>query len=144
MRVEVSQVIDRPVAAVFRFVAQDHVRNHPRWDPDMALEQLSTGPIGVGTVIRRRHTHSGVPVEGTMEVVEYAPNQAFGMVIHDGPVETHGRVTFAAESQDRTILTFHVELPGMDAAMDPSVLRKGIERSARTIKHLVESEGEDR
>ncbi len=32
----------------------------------------------------------------------------------------------------------------MDAAMDPSVLRTGIERSARNIKHLVEAEGEDR
>lgn len=44
MKVEVSQVIDRPVETVFRFYAHDHVRNHPRWDPMMELEQISDGP----------------------------------------------------------------------------------------------------
>lgn len=31
VRIEVSQVIDRPPADVFQFVAVDHVLNHPRW-----------------------------------------------------------------------------------------------------------------
>lgn len=48
MRLEVSEVVDRPVATVFRFYAYDHVRNHPRWDPDMELGKVSDGPIGVG------------------------------------------------------------------------------------------------
>lgn len=64
--VEVSGVIDRPIAEVFRVYAYDHVQNHPRWDPDMELEQVSEGPIGVGTRIRRRHTRGGTTVEGTM------------------------------------------------------------------------------
>lgn len=55
VKVQVSQVIDRPVDTVFQFIAHDHLRNHPRWDPDMELEQVTDGPIGVGTVIRRRH-----------------------------------------------------------------------------------------
>ena len=140
MTVVVSQVIDRPVAEVFHFFAHDHVRNHPRWDPQMELEQVSDGPIGVGTMIRRRHTHGGTPVEGTMEVVEYEPDRAFGMVVHDGPVEMRGRVTFEAEGQDRTTLTFNLEMPGMDESMDTSLLTSAIERSARNIKHLIESE----
>ena len=53
----------------------------------MQLEQVSDGPIGVGTVIRRRNTHSGTPVDGTMEVVEFEPDRAMGVVIHDGPRE---------------------------------------------------------
>jgi hypothetical protein len=53
LRVQVSEVIDRPVAEVFHFYAREHVRNHPRWDPDMQLEQVSDGPIGVGTIIRK-------------------------------------------------------------------------------------------
>jgi hypothetical protein len=44
MKIEVSELIDRPPAEVFRFVAVDHVRNHPRWDPQMELEQLTEGP----------------------------------------------------------------------------------------------------
>jgi hypothetical protein len=53
----------------------------------MELEQISDGPIRVGTVIRRRNSRSGTPVEGTMEVVEFEPNRAFGMIIHEGPVK---------------------------------------------------------
>ena len=38
MRLDVSEVIDRPPADVFRFYAVNHVQNHPRWDLDMELE----------------------------------------------------------------------------------------------------------
>jgi hypothetical protein len=31
MKLELSQVIDRPPAEVFRFIATNHVQNHPRW-----------------------------------------------------------------------------------------------------------------
>ena len=82
VQLQVSQVIDRPVAKVFHFLADEHVRNHPRWDPDMELEQISEGPIGVGTMIRRRNSHSGTPVEGTMEVVEFEPNRVMGTLAY--------------------------------------------------------------
>ncbi len=140
VQIHVSQEIDRPVAQVFQFMAVDHVRNHPRWDPDMELEQVSDGPMGVGTVIRRRNSHSGTPVEGIMEVVEFEPNQAMGTLIHDGPVETRARVTFAAVGDKRTIITFNVEFPGMDESVDKNMLTGAVERSARNIKHLIESE----
>jgi hypothetical protein len=139
VRVQVSQVIDRPVADVFHFYAYEHVRNHPRWDPDMQLEQVSDGPIGVGTIICRRNTHSGTPVEGTMEVVEFEPDRAMGVVIHEGPTETRGRVTFEAESQERTTLTINAEFADMDESME-SVITSLVERSARNIKQLIESE----
>ena len=54
MPVEVSTTIERPVGVVWRFWAVEHVRNHARWDPDMELEQISEGPMGLGTRIRRR------------------------------------------------------------------------------------------
>ncbi len=139
MKLEVSQVIDRPLAEVFRWYAVEHVRNHPRWDPDMELEQVSDGPIGVGTVIRRRNTHSGTPVDGTMEVVEFEPERAFGVVIHDGPAETRGRVTFAAEGQDGTKITISAEMLGLAESMR-DLLTSLMERSARNIKELIESE----
>ena len=140
VQLQVSQVIDRPVAKVFHFLAHEHVHNHPRWDPDMELEQISEGPIGVGTVIRRRNSHSGTPVEGTMEVVEFEPNRAMGTIIHDGPVEMRGRMTFEAVSDDQTKITINVELPGMDESMDKSFLISAIKRSTENMKQLIESE----
>jgi hypothetical protein len=140
MLIQVSQVIDRPVADVFRWYAEDHVRNHPRWNPDLELEQVSTGRIGVGTVIRRLNKMSSTPIEGTMEIVEYEPNQAMGAVIREGPVEVHGRATFEAEAPSRTRLTISADMPGVDESADRSRITALMERSARNIKQLVESE----
>jgi hypothetical protein len=130
-------VIDRPVPEVFRFIATDHVRNHPRWDPKMTLEQLTDGPMGVGTVIRRRHTHTGAPTEGTMDVVEFEPDRSLGFVIRDGQVEMHSRMTFIAEGPDRTRIAAWLDIPSMSEPMDPGP----IEHSLRRIKELIESAG---
>jgi Polyketide cyclase / dehydrase and lipid transport len=143
MHLQVSYVIDRPLAQVFHFYAVEHVHNHPRWDPDIELEQISDGPIGVGTLIRRWNSRSGTAVEGTMEVVEFEPNRALGMIIHDGPAEMRGRATFEAAGDNRTVITTEIELPGMDESMDKSFLTSRLERSGRNMKQLMESEIKD-
>ncbi len=137
MRIEVSQVIDRPVADVFRWFADEHVRNHPRWDPYIELWLDADAPIGVGTVIRRRNSRSGTPIEGTMEVVEYEPNRAFGVVTHDGPIEIRGRATFEAVGSDRARLTLSGDFP---ESMESGLIRSGMERSLQNVKNLIEDE----
>jgi uncharacterized protein YndB with AHSA1/START domain len=139
VRIQVPQVIDRPVEKVFHFYADDHIRNHPRWDPDMRLEQISEGPLGVGTVIRRRNTHTGTPIEGTMEIVEFEANKVFGVLIHDGSSVTYGRVTFEAMNEKQTTLTIHAEFPDLDESRQSWMVGM-VERSARNIKQLIESE----
>jgi hypothetical protein len=139
VKLQVSESIDRPVANVFHFFAEEHVRNHPRWDPFIRLEQVSDGPIGTGTIIKRINSRSGTPVEGTMEVVEFVPNQAIGMLTHDGPVEITGRATFEANSEDRTNLTLNVEIPGMDESME-GMMTSSIQNSLQNIKQLIEAE----
>ena len=140
LRFETSEVIDRPLDRVFRFYAVEHVRNHPRWDPDIELWLDSDGPIGVGTIIRRRNKRSGTPVEGTMEVVEFEPNRSFAMVIYDGPAEMRGRTTFEAISENQTKITMVIDIPGMDASADKTFLNSRLERSAQIRKQLMESE----
>jgi hypothetical protein len=137
MILEVSKRIGRPLAEVFRFVAIDHVRNHPRWDPLMELEQVSPGPIGVGTVIQRRHTHTGSPVEGTMEVTEFERDRLIGFTIKDGAVEMRTRMIFEPDG-DGTIVSGSIEVPGMRESMDPAP----IEASLNKMKQLIES-GDD-
>ncbi len=137
--VKVSEVIERPLAGVFNFYAVDHVRNHPRWDPDMQLEQVSDGPIGVGTVIRRINSHSGSPVEGTMDVTEFEHNRSFAVVIHDGPEETRGRVTFESVGEGSTRLNLTAEFLDMDPSFSDFITPL-IQRSYRNIKALIESE----
>jgi hypothetical protein len=139
VRIEVSQEIDRPVPVVFKFYAHDHVRNHPRWDPAIELWRDSDEPIGVGTIIQRRNSRSGTtPVEGTMEVVEYEPNRAFGVVTRDGPMEIHGRATFEKVSEGRTRLTIAADMP-IDESMKDRITGL-VQRSVRNIKELIEAE----
>lgn len=139
LKVHVSEIVNRPVATVFHFFAEEHVRNHPRWDPFMRLEQISDGPIGVGTIIKRINSRSGAPVEGTMEVVEFEPDRAIGMIIHDGPVEMRGRTTFDALGDAQTTLTINVEIPSMDESM-VGMMTGAIQKSLQNIKQLIESE----
>jgi hypothetical protein len=139
-QIKFSQVIDRPVTTVFYFVAEQHIRNHPRWDPDIELWLESDSPIGVGTIIHRRNSRSGTPVEGTMEVVEFEPNKAMGTVIHDGPAKMRGRITFEAVNEHQTRVTTVIDIPGMDESMDKSLITSRLKRSGQNMKHLIESE----
>jgi len=71
-----------------------------------------------------------------MEVVEFVPNRAFGMVIHDGPTEMHSRITFEPQDRNRTKLIASVDIPSMAEPMDPGP----IQQSLRRMKELIETE----
>jgi uncharacterized membrane protein len=140
LEVQVSIEIERPVSDVWRFWALEHVHNHPRWDPDIDLEQISEGPMGLGTRIRRRNTRWETPVEGEMEVVEFDPECAIAFSVHDANMEMHGRATFEAKDPERTQLTITTDIPGLDNPAANELITKGMERSIANVKALVEAE----
>lgn len=140
MKIQVCMEIARPVEDVWRWYALEHVRNHPRWDPDMQLEQISEGPMGLGTKIRRRNVRWGTPVEGEMEVVEFEPERAFALSIRDANMEMFGRATFEAQGADRTMLKVSTDIPEMDESADANFLTTMMERSLGNVKTMVESE----
>lgn len=74
-----------------------------------------------------------------MEVVEFEPDQAVTMIIHDGPVKMIARATYEAESQNQTRLTMKIEFPDLDE-LDTEMLVKGMGRSIRNINQLLETE----
>jgi hypothetical protein len=140
LHVEYSQVINRPVDKVFHFMVVEHVKNHPRWDSDIKLWLDSDDPIGVGTIIKRRNSRSGNPVEGTMEVTEYEHNRKFTAIIHDGSAKMIGEVIFEPVGDDQTKVTTLVDLPDMDESMDTSFLMKRLDEVAKIREELIEAE----
>jgi hypothetical protein len=138
--IEVSTIIDRPVEDVFRIHATEHVRNHPRWDPYMQLKQLTDGPIGVGTMIKRINSHSGLPVEGTMEIIEFEPNKSMGMIIKDGPVEMRGFAFYEPEGPNQTLYTLETEFFRLDESVDKTALTSQMESAIQNHKRFFESE----
>lgn len=136
-RVEVNEVVDRPVGAVFEFYADNHVLNHPRWDPDIKLWLESDEALGLGTIIQRQNSRSGTPVRGTMEVTEFDRDQAFGVVIREGTMEILGRATFEPVGPSKTKLTVTADFP-LDESMR-GALTTAMKRSVTNIKEMVES-----
>jgi hypothetical protein len=135
----VSTTVERPVAVVWRWCAVEHVRNHPRWDPDMEMEQISEGPIGLGTRIRRRNVRWGKPIEGEMEIVEWEPERVMATRIHDANMDMAGRFTFQQDRPDRTVPTIAADIPDLDEAKT-SHLSAMMQRSAKNVKLLAESD----
>ena len=139
MEFEVSTVVDRPLAVVWDFYAVHHVENHPRWDPDLELENTTGGPIRVGTVIRRRNTRFDPPTEGTMEVVVFEPQKLMRVKTQDGSMTINGYAKFVGTSGNDTQVTLGAEFPGMDDSMADTI-RPLMELSAANIKKLIEAE----
>ena len=139
MEISVSARIGRAVADVWRWYAEDHVRNHPRWDPDMQLTLLSPGPLRLGSVIRRRNTRWGTPVDGEMEITKWEPGVALATHIRDANMEMDGRVGFESASPGETLLTISANIPGLDDSR-AAVVRERMERTIANIKALVEAE----
>ena len=112
------------------------MQNHPRWDPDISLEQSSPGPLGVGTVIRRTNHRYGAPVEGTMTCTEFDPPRAMAFTIEDGPLLSYGRLEVEPVGQGSSRVTLSVHVPSRydDAGPLP------IQRSADGIRTLIEAE----
>jgi len=139
MELEVTAIVDRPIATVWEFYAIHHVENHPRWDPDLELENTTEGPIRVGTVIRRRSTRFDIPSEGTMEVIEFEPQRLMRVKTQDGAMTINGWAAFVEAGDSQTRVTLGGEFPGMDESMADTI-KPLMERSAASIKALIEAE----
>jgi uncharacterized protein YndB with AHSA1/START domain len=140
VKIKASIEIDKPIADVWRWYAEDHVRNHPRWNPDLELEQISDGPIGVGTKIRRRITMGETPIEGEMEVTEFDPPRAMGVSISDGETESLGLGTLEEQGPERTLLTISADISGPDDPESAQFVKAMMGRSLANMKRLIETE----
>jgi hypothetical protein len=73
-----------------------------------------------------------------MEVVEFEPNRSMGVITREGAMEIRGRATVEEAGEDRTRLTFLVDMP-IEESMRAQV-EGAMRRSLQNIKQLVESE----
>jgi Polyketide cyclase / dehydrase and lipid transport len=145
VRLSASQVIERPPAEVFRFVATEHFHNHPKWDPAVtSITKTSPGPIGVGTTARLVRTDRGRRVEGSMEVTEYQPVSSFTQVSRFGRFTLHARATLEPVAPASTSLELVIDTRARGAIrlllpLMRGTFRKTMARSLRSIKQQVEA-----
>ena len=144
VRVQVSEIINRPPPEVFRFVATDHFENHPKWDPSIVeMEQTSTGPIGVGSTARLVRVDRGKRVEGTVDITAYEPDRRFAAVVSFGPFVLHQRAAIepVGKGSSRLTLTIDSRASGPMRVLLPLLrrtFRRTMTESLRRIKDMVE------
>jgi len=137
LKIELSEVINHPVSEVFTFYADDHLQNHPRWDPEMQLSLATDGDVGVGTVFSRRNTHYGDPVEGSMRVTDFERDELFGLAVDDGDGEFYIKLRFEAEGEDSTKVTAAADVPHLPDSADASLLIGVAERWLHNTENLI-------
>ena len=143
VRVEGEIVINRPVEEVFDFVADE--RNEPRYNPRMRrADQLTEGPIGVGTRFRAQTVSMGRPVEMVIEFTGYQRPRRLSESVHMASMELQGGLTFdPVPDGTRMRWSWELQPRGILKLMSPLVARMGRSQEQRIwtgLKRLLEEQ----
>lgn len=142
-KVEVSVVVKRPVEEVFSFVVNP--ANFSKWESGIIQSnQISDGPIGVGTTMREVGPFLGREIETTLEFTEYEPNRRFSMKSISGPIPMQGTYTFeSVEGGTKVTLTGEFQIGGFLKLVKPIVVymaKRGLKADHKNLKELLESQ----
>lgn len=143
MRAQAQTLVGLPPESVFSIVADDFIRNYPRWSPEVQrLGLLTPGPLRVGSRVRQIRIDQGRRSEAIFRVVALEPPNRVGFA----EVSQRFHIEYRMQAQgERTRLHLAFELR-LDLYMRPfeklirAVAQEGAERVARNIKGLVERE----
>jgi carbon monoxide dehydrogenase subunit G len=93
IKLDLGTLIDRPVKDVFAFVA--NLNNMSKWNAAVvSLQQLTPGPVGVGTKFKSVGEMMGRRIEGEVQVTAYEPDTRTGFQMQAGPVQVNVTIAF--------------------------------------------------
>jgi uncharacterized protein YndB with AHSA1/START domain len=144
VRIEGEIVINRPVEDVFDFVADE--RNEPRYNPQMRMaEQISDGPIGIGTRFRAELVNMGRTVEMVIEFTGFDRPRRLASTTRMSSMDIHYTLTFEPVPEGtRMRWSGDLEPRRIFKLMSPMVARIGRRQEQRIwtgLKHLLEDQG---
>jgi polyketide cyclase/dehydrase/lipid transport protein len=125
VHVEGDIVIDRPIVEVFDAVADE--RNEPDYNANMVeVEQLTPGPLGVGTRFRAESSMRGRIVPMTIEFTEYARPRRLASRTTLATMDISGTLTFDPDpGGTRLRWSWDVEPKGLLRAAGPVIAWMG-------------------
>ena len=141
-----SITIQRPTEAVFKFISIEFFQNYPKWSPEVIqLEQLTEGPVKLGTIARQVRVDQGHRSESKFQVNVYEPDRRLSFSGVSDPYRcTYELQKFSAETATQLCFTF--ELLEIQLFMRPfeklirTVIQDGSARTVRNIKRLLEAD----
>lgn len=141
-RIEGEILIERPVAEVFDYVADE--RHEPAYNAAMLRsEKVTDGPIGVGTRFRATVRQGLRPVDMEIEFTEYDRPRLLASTTDTETLHIAGTLTFGpAGSGTRMGWTWDLHPRGLMRALAPLVTWIGRRQEQRVwsgLKRLLES-----
>lgn len=136
--IDVSIVIDAPVARVWNFV--EPIERHVDWMVDaVSIEFTSPQTRGVGTRFDCLTKIGPIRLTDRMEITEWLPPTTMG-VRHVGLVTGTGRFSLAESPGGATLFSWHEDLDfPVWLLAAPLVLKRVWTRNLRALKRLVET-----
>jgi len=140
-----NAIINSPSDKLFHFIGVNLMENYPRWSPEVKeLEQLTDGPINVGTQCRQVRVDQGNRSESTFKVNVFESGKRICFQGISNPYRCDYLIEPIDEKTSR--MTFIFELLDLDLHMKPFekliriAVQDGTERTANNIKKIIEAE----
>lgn len=135
--------IDRAAEDVYAYAST--FSTMPEWRGGVSeSEQLTDGPVGVGTRIRGGGRVLGRPIGIVIEVTALVPGSRFAYRGAAGPLRTHNIVTFESVAGGTQVTwTDDVELDGILGLLEPlmgRMVRRGYEADLVRLKAILEAQ----
>jgi carbon monoxide dehydrogenase subunit G len=143
-RFEGAAVIDRPIEAVFAFIADGE--NDPKFSPRvLEIAKTTDGPTGVGTVYASTVKDAGMKTKREFKITEFEPPTRIRWAEQSKNMITapEGGYDLAPEGNGTRVTVYNVlEGHGFGKLITPLALRsarKGADDFAASIKRAVEA-----
>jgi hypothetical protein len=144
LEVQIRTEIAKLPAEVYRFIAIEHGRNHPRWDAwAVEFKQIDPGPVVVGTRFAYKRKAFG-PISQTLELVvtEMDSDRRFAFRL-SGSSQANIAYTLQPAGAAATMVQldghFEVSGPQFLAGLLKGPVDRQTTDAQRRIKQLVES-----
>ncbi|ABB74482.1 Polyketide cyclase / dehydrase and lipid transport [Nitrosospira multiformis ATCC 25196] len=141
-----SILLECPAGKAFKFIGENLFLNYPRWSPEVKeLEQLTHGPVCLGTIARQVRVDQGHRSESKFRITIYEPDRRVAFAGISDPFRCVYEL-LDEQNSGSTRLLFKFELLEIQMIMRPfepmirTAVQDGAERTVQNIKRLVESE----
>jgi uncharacterized membrane protein len=132
---EVSIHLNRPVDQVFAFLID--ASNVPRWQSNLIeSEQLTDGPMRVGTRVREVRRLGRRPTAYVAEVTDIEPNHRFAVRVISGSQATLSYALAAEDGGTRLRYQLAIRTSGMMHLLEPLIARSLRKQSALDFERL--------
>lgn len=141
-----STTVECSNTELFQYIGDGLFQNYPKWSPEVKeLEQITPGPVQLGTVGRQVRVDQGRRSESRFKISDYDMGERLTLVGVSDPFRCSYELQ-VIDSDRLTKLTFTFELLELLAVMRPfeglvrAAIKDGAGHTVQNIKRLVEAE----